>query len=1004
MGIKQYNWRRQQGRLGYMAAAVSLTLSIMMPFLQPAFANAKAAVTQDAIIESIWPSTAVPAHSSSGDSNAVELGVKFTPQVSGTVTGVRFYKDVTNTGTHVGHLWSATGGQLASVTFTGETASGWQSANFANPVQLTSGTTYVVSYYAPVGEYSYDSANSSDPGNLSSTYTSASGDLVAPSSASAGGNGVYMYTSSASGAFPTNSYGSSNYWVDVLFNPGGTVTPPPPPTTANIYSPGYVPANDSAGDSNAVSLGVQFQSQTSGYISGIRFYKGSGNGGTHVGSLWTAKHTLLAQATFTSESASGWQDVSFSDMVPITANTTYIASYYAPQGHYSYTSGGLTNGITNTPLVALPGSSAPGGNGVYSYGTSPVTPINSTAGTDYAVDVDFTTNYVAPTVPAQPTPRSGVQGSGSVLVLTDPNNHFSDNYCKAILQTKGIACASTDTGNLTAASLLTPYHTVILADGAPLTSTQVGLVNTWVGGGGNFIAMRPNDNLDSLLGIGTRANSSILPDAYIKVDNTQAPGLGIDGQTLQYHGLADEHALAGARAVATLYADASTATTYPAVTTQTVGSGTASAWMFDLARSTVYLREGNPGLAGQAATAPGYIGVARVPDRFALGYLDLTKAAVPQADLQISLLANQIETKTAPVPLKWTFPSYKVNANHPNGFLKAAFVLTGDDHATPSSQTLARFQSETAASAAGCSVAAWTCIRSTSYAFPGAFSDSAVKPYTDTGFEVSPHIATASGDCASNWTTQAGLDSIFTASYNAWQTSYPTISAAHSPITQRFHCYGAWNDYASVAKVEAAHGLTADMNSSCYPNSLFNVGQCLYTGSGLPQNIADSDGTLTGVNQFATQATDENPTTVDQGALSTLVTNATGSNGYYGYFTVLAHLDNQGISQQAEASVLSVAAANDIPVISGAQAQTFWAGRASTTVSAPTYTTSKVSFSITNPVANLLMLQPTQYGTKNITGIKVGTTTVAYGTQTINGVSYAVFPAATAGTYAVTYN
>jgi len=425
--------------------------------------------------------------------------------------------------------------------------------------------------------------------------------------------------------------------------------------------------------------------------------------------------------------------------------------------------------------------------------------------------------------------------------------------------------------------------------------------------------------------------------------------------------------------------------------------------MFDLARSTVYLREGNPGLAGQAATAPGYSGVPRVPDRFALGYLDLTKAAVPQADLQVSLLANQIETKTAPVPLKWIFPSYKVNANHPNGLLKAAFILTGDDHASGNSQTLNRFANETAASPAGCSAADWTCIRSTSYAYADSFSDSAVKPYTDDGFEVSLHVAEGT-NCASDWTTQAGLDSIFNTSNAAWQASYPTISAAHSPLTERFHCYGAWNDYASVAKVEAAHGIGADMNSACYPNSLFNVGACLYTGSGLPENLADIDGTLTGVNQFATQATDENPPTVDFDALNTLVTNATGSHSYYGYFTVLAHLDGGDISSQTETNVLNVAANNDVPVISGAQAQTFWTGRADTMVSTPTYTTNEVRFSITNPVANLLMLQPTQYGAKTITDIKVGATTVAYGTQMINGVSYAVFPGATAGMYTVTYN
>src|SRR5579859_197314 len=725
-------------------------------------------------LDSIWPDTATPAHADAADSSSVELGVKFTTAVNGTANGVRFYKGPTNTGTHLGHLWTSTGTQLAQVVFTNETASGWQNATFATPVQLTVGTTYVVSYLAPAGQYAVDSSPA-DPANLSSAVTSASGNLTALASGTSGGNGVFTYTTSANGAFPNGTFNASNYWVDVLFNPGG-IAPPPPPAT-NIYGTNYVPATSASTDTGSVSLGVQFQSQTAGYISGVRFYKGTGNGGTHVGSLWTARHTLLAQATFTNETASGWQDVQFSDMVPIAANTTYIASYFAPQGHYAFTSGGLTNGLTNAPLVALPGSTTPGGNGIFSYGMSPEVPLNATSGSDYAVDIDFTPTYVAPTT-TQPTPRSGTQGAGSILVLTDPTNHFSDNYCSAMLQTKGMACASTDTGNLTAASVLTPYHTVILADGAPLTAGQLTLITNWVNGGGNFIAMRPAANLNSLLGIGARSN--ILPDAYLKVDTTQAPGKGIDIQTLQYHGVADEHTLnAGTRAVATLYADANTATTFPAITTRTVGSGTVSGWMFDLARSVVYTREGNPGLAGQAPASSGFDNNPRVPDRFALGYLDVSKAAVPQADLQVTLLANQIETAQFPVPIKWAFPNYKPNTNHPNGLLKAAFVLAGDDHAT-NSQTLNRFASETAASPAGCTTAAWTCIRSTSYAYPGAFSDASGKPYTDAGFEVSPHISDNS-QCASNWASQSALDAIFSTAFNGWQTSYPTISAAHPP-------------------------------------------------------------------------------------------------------------------------------------------------------------------------------------------------------------------------------
>ena len=67
------------------------------------------------------------------DGRAVELGVKFTADVSGTITGIRFYKGAGNTGTHIGNLWTASGTKLASATFTNETASGWQQVTFATP-------------------------------------------------------------------------------------------------------------------------------------------------------------------------------------------------------------------------------------------------------------------------------------------------------------------------------------------------------------------------------------------------------------------------------------------------------------------------------------------------------------------------------------------------------------------------------------------------------------------------------------------------------------------------------------------------------------------------------------------------------------------------------------------------------------------------------------------------------------------------------------------------------
>src|SRR5262249_55387903 len=103
---------------------------------------------------SIWPSNPVPATVDGGDPGAVELGVQFRSDVAGNVTSIRFYKSAANTGTHVGSLWTTAGAKLGTVTFTGETASGWQQMNFASPVAIQANTVYVASYFAPNGHYS----------------------------------------------------------------------------------------------------------------------------------------------------------------------------------------------------------------------------------------------------------------------------------------------------------------------------------------------------------------------------------------------------------------------------------------------------------------------------------------------------------------------------------------------------------------------------------------------------------------------------------------------------------------------------------------------------------------------------------------------------------------------------------------------------------------------------------------------------------------------------------
>jgi hypothetical protein len=149
----------------------------------------------------------------SNDGKAVELGVKFRSDTSGFITALRFYKATTNTGVHVGHIWSSSGTLIASATFTGESTSGWQRVSFSAPVPIAANTVYIASYFAPTGHYSADS-----------NYFAKAGvdrpPLHALANGVSGPNGVYLY--SASSGFPTSSYQSTNYWVDVEYGQNQT--------------------------------------------------------------------------------------------------------------------------------------------------------------------------------------------------------------------------------------------------------------------------------------------------------------------------------------------------------------------------------------------------------------------------------------------------------------------------------------------------------------------------------------------------------------------------------------------------------------------------------------------------------------------------------------------------------------------------------------------------------------------------------------------------------------
>ncbi|MBB2911620.1 hypothetical protein FHS43_002893 [Streptosporangium becharense] len=334
------------------------------------FAPSTSPPVEQNMSDSLWDKAATPAVASQPDAQAITVGVKFRATTSGTVTAVRFYKGTQNTGTHTGSLWTSTGQLLANAVFTDETASGWQQVNFSTPVAIAAGTTYVASYHTTSGYYS-----------TTRPYFTAqrtNGPLVAPTSAASGGNGVYTY--GATNSFPSTSYQTTNYWVDVVFTP-----------TNSLWDEVAVPAIVSYPDDQPITVGVKFRTTVNGKVSGIRFYKGPQNTGQHVATLWASNGQLLAEADFTNETASGWQQVNFPAPVNVTANTTYVASYHTTSGYYSVTRPYFTSQYANGSLVAL-ADGVQGVNGVYRYNANNIFPSLGFQATNYWVDPIFHEN------------------------------------------------------------------------------------------------------------------------------------------------------------------------------------------------------------------------------------------------------------------------------------------------------------------------------------------------------------------------------------------------------------------------------------------------------------------------------------------------------------------------------------------------------------------------------------------------------------------------------------
>jgi hypothetical protein len=260
------------------------------------------------------------------------------------------------------------------------------------------------------------------PSSLSFTLKDSGGNPVAGTWGLDSSNTVATFTPSsslaASATFTATVSGAQNSNGTPMSGPfSWSFTTAGPQCPCSIWQNGTPTGAVDQADTNPLNVGVQFQPSTSGFITGVRFYKETDNTGAHIGSLWSSSGTLLASGTFSGESASGWQELDFSSPVAVTAGTTYVASYHTNTGHYATTTSGLSSAVTNGPLTAL------AGGGVYAYGSSNAFPTSSFNASNYWVDVVFSQS--AGSTPPSVTSVTPADGSTGAAVSVAPSATFS---------------------------------------------------------------------------------------------------------------------------------------------------------------------------------------------------------------------------------------------------------------------------------------------------------------------------------------------------------------------------------------------------------------------------------------------------------------------------------------------------------------------------------------------------------------------------------------------------
>lgn len=561
-----------------------------------------------------------------------------------------------------------------------------------------------------------------------------------------------------------------------------------------------------------------------------------------------------------------------------------------------------------------------------------------------------------------------------ILIVTGEDNAYSAYY-EEILKAEGLNIfASAPAVQLGAETL--KNRTVVLLATSDVSAAALPPLQEWTRAGGLLIAMRPNEALLQLAGLKS-ADGRVVEEGYLVADPALALSRDIARQPLRIHGRIQLYeplrAAAGAGVaddeepvtVAGLRTDPKTALPYPAVAMRSLGQGHIAVVAFDLARSVVLTRQGNPNWAHQERGGPS---PRRPSDLFFPGYLDVDRIGVPQADEQQRLLANLIvSTASAPLPRFWYLP----NLN------RAAIVMAGDDHGHGGTARL--FGKLAELSPAGCRLAAWECYRATAYVTPKAqFPPALAMKYRQMGFEVGAHVDTG---CRNENDQKLSRD--LRGQVASFQNTYRT-----KQVTHRIHCL-VRNGWAVLPKIERDNGIRLDLNYYHWPPRSVQNRPGFLTGSGFPMPYAAEDGAVLDIYQGASHLVNESGVPQSQG-VAFMLQQALGPAQYFGAFG--AHFD---YSDHYDDVLIAAARQFHVPLITAEQLLTWTDGRNRSRMSDIAWRGSTLQFAVrlAQGAEGADVVLPASFGGRRLASITCDRQAVETTLQTIKGLDMALFAA-----------